>query len=526
MANRRRTSVIGSSGAITAAAGAISILVIAAIFVVGLAATQSQGVDQRILTAESDKARQEVIVVASGSTRRDTPIVAPARPESIESPTPTWWQRVTDEQSAWLSAGGVQAMAARPLTNGIARTTPTPAARTRNEPPPPIDARAIIAAARDAGGLRTAENTIAPAVRATRTPVAGARATSSPRPGTAVAPESDPSTLAARRASLRAAAVAPTQRTLRLPEWTFPTPTAGATRTVHPRASAIATAIVTKLPTLRNGENKWGVGIYRDSGHLIEVARLTRPGVILLMDPSPQFARAIREAAPDAFIVGRRYRREDDQPLDRPTERGEEMADYVAELAVPLKGIVDAWMSYNEVLGSSPSADYAAYDAFQVAFARRLQGSYGVSAVAANDGSGALEPDEYPRYFANAIRESHFFGVHAYSPPATASMRYDAEWNALRYRKIHDALERAGIKDKRMIITESGLGDGFRPGLIDDDTMAREFAWFSRELMKDAYVIGHAAFGLFDTRGDWPRFELTDTQVPRLTRALLDGAST
>jgi hypothetical protein len=178
-------------------------------------------------------------------------------------------------------------------------------------------------------------------------------------------------------------------------------------------------------------------------------------------------------------------------------------------------------MSYNEVVGHDAFEDYKRYNEFQVAFARRLQDVHGIAAVAANDGSGAVEPEDYPRYFAEAIRASQYFGVHAYSPPATSRMDVDAEWNALRYRKIHDELERAGIRGKQMVFTESGLGDGFRKGIASDEQMADDFVWFTRELAKDPYVIGHAAFGLFSGTGAWDRFELTDSNVPRLVRRLL-----
>ena len=178
-------------------------------------------------------------------------------------------------------------------------------------------------------------------------------------------------------------------------------------------------------------------------------------------------------------------------------------------------------MSYNEVLGSTPSQSYSDYNRFQLAFARRLQNIHGIAAVAGNDGSGALEPDDYPIYFAESIRASRYFGLHAYSPPATNAMEVDAEWNALRYRKIHDALERAGIRDKQMVITESGLGDGFREGQATDEQMANGYVWFTRELSKDSYMIGHAVFGLFDATGNWARFDLTETSVARLVPRLL-----
>lgn len=299
---------------------------------------------------------------------------------------------------------------------------------------------------------------------------------------------------------------------------------AGPTTTPRPPASPIPSRVSFTAPPLRNGDNKWGVGVYKDSNRVLDVIRETQPGVILLMDPQIEWAEKVRRAAPNAFIVGRRYRREDRQPLDRPLERGEEFADWVAELAVPLKGTVDAWMSYNEVLTSTPGPEYASYNTFMVGFARRLQGVHGVAAIASNDGSGALEPEDYPRYFAEAIRESQYFGVHSYSPPRSSSMKLEAEWHALRYRKIHDVLEAAGIRGKQMVITESGLGDGFRPDITDDEAMASDFVWFTRELQRDPYMIGQAAFGLFDGSGAWEKFELTDTKVPRLVRQALGAA--
>jgi hypothetical protein len=275
-------------------------------------------------------------------------------------------------------------------------------------------------------------------------------------------------------------------------------------------------------PTVRNGDRKWGIGVYKDSNRVADLLLETRPGVILLMDPSVGWAQRVRKQHPDAFIVGRRFRTEVDQPLDRPDERGAAFATWVAELAVPLRGTVDAWMGYNEAIGNPPrSLDYAAYNRFQVAFARKLQYGYGIAAVAANDAPGALQPDDYPRYFADAIQVSEFFGVHAYALPS-GSMEKDAEWHALRYRKIHEALERAGIRGKRMVITESGVGNGFRSARLTDEQMADGFVWLTRELRRDPYMIGQAVFGVFDETGAWPDYDITNTGVVDGVPRLLD----
>ena len=229
------------------------------------------------------------------------------------------------------------------------------------------------------------------------------------------------------------------------------------------------------------------------------------------MDPSPGWAKRLREWFPKAFIVGRRFRAEIAQPLDNPGPRGAAFADTVAEHAVPLKGAVDAWMSYNEVVGGNSYENYKRYNEFQVAFARRLQDTHGIAAVAANDGSGAVEPFDYPKYFADAIRASKYFGLHAYSPLGSHRMRDQSEWHALRYRKIHAELENAGIKGVKMVITESGLGDGWH-SRVDDVIMTEEYFWFTDELEKDAYMIGHASYGLFGD-GTWKPFDMRGTDI-------------
>lgn len=276
-----------------------------------------------------------------------------------------------------------------------------------------------------------------------------------------------------------------------------------------PRPSATATptpAPVTKV-------TKWGVGLYRNGGAYIPTLLEAKPTTILLVDPDVSFAREVRRWFPKAFIVGRIYLHETKQPLDNPSGRAIEFADRVAAIAVPLKGVVDAWMSYNEVVGHNDYEQYRAYNAFQVAFAQRLQDHHGIAAVAGNDGSGTVEPQDYPKYFAEAIRTSKYFGLHSYSPLGSRSMRDAAEWNTLRHRKIHEALEASGVRDVQMVITESGLGDGWN-GYVSEDEMTEDFIWFTDELYRDPYVIGHAAYGIFGD-GTWKTFDMNHTSILR-----------
>lgn len=259
-------------------------------------------------------------------------------------------------------------------------------------------------------------------------------------------------------------------------------------------------------------QSKIGVGVYADGGGyaLNELLKL-RPGVVVLMDPKPEFAREIRKRLPKAFIIGRRFAA--NQPLDNPEVRGAAFADYVAELAVPLKGIVDGWMSYNEPVGRGDVAGFKAYNAFQVAFAKRLQGTYGVGAVAGNDPPAAVDVMEYPKYFAEAIRISKFFGIHAYSSPDSSSLREpEASWHALRYRRIYSALQDAGIKSGPIVLTEVALAKGWRQMGVNEESVVADFIWLTDEVAKDSYVLGFAIFGIFTSPG-WESFDLGGTSV-------------
>ena len=335
-------------------------------------------------------------------------------------------------------------------------------------------------------------------------------------------------------------ALAPTATVTVTPE--VATPTGTATPTPSPTASPSATATPTPAPTATPSATppptttpaptatpaptptptptrgplritKLGLGVYGSGGaYQADIARW-RPSVILLMDPTVEFARTIRATYPKAFIVGRRY--VPDQRLDNPAGRGAAFADAVAQTALPLKGVINAWMSYNEVAAIYPTGNnFADWNVFQVAFAQRLQGTYGIDAVAGNDGPGAVEIGDYVKYFAGAIAASHYFGVHAYPGPDVHSLRQAGGPAAmLRYRRIHDALAAAGVKTPPFILTETGLYDGWR-GVESAEDMAADFIWLDGELEKDPYMLGQTVFGLFDpTNQQWQRFNVAGTAI-------------
>lgn len=272
----------------------------------------------------------------------------------------------------------------------------------------------------------------------------------------------------------------------------------------------------TPTPTPTRGPiriTKLGLGVYESGGAMLPVLDDARPSVILLMDPSIDFAKEVRRRFPKAFIVGRIFA--GSQPLDNPAQRGTEFADRVAASAVPLKGVVDAWMSYNEVANGDDIPNLIAYNAFQVAFAHRLQDDYGIPAVAGNDGPRSVRADLYPKYFAEAIRTSKYFGVHSYPDPKVKSLRDPGAFDQVfYYRKIHAELEKAGVKSGPFVITEIGLYNGWRD-VTTDTEMANDFTWVADQMNNDPYVVGMAVFGLFaPDRNEWKRFNVDGSNIP------------
>jgi hypothetical protein len=258
---------------------------------------------------------------------------------------------------------------------------------------------------------------------------------------------------------------------------------------------------------------KLGLGVYESGGGMLPILDQARPSVILLMDPSLDFAREVHRRFPKAFIVGRIFAAS--EPLDNPAQRGTAFADLVAGTAVPLKGVVDAWMSYNEIGSPDDPSTLVAYNAFQVAFAHRLQDVYGIAAVAGNDGPRAVPAELYPRYYADAIRTSRYFGVHVYANADIKSLRDpNAADQVFFYRKIHAALDAAGIQAGPFIFTEVGLYNGWR-GVESDHDMGNDFTWLADQVNNDPYVLGMTVFGMFANQR-WANFNVDGSAIPQI----------
>jgi hypothetical protein len=324
-----------------------------------------------------------------------------------------------------------------------------------------------------------------------------------------------------------AASIAPTQAPTLSPTpqpTVQPVPTVRPTNTVPPQATSAParppTATPTPGPIVTN--DKLGVGVYT-SAIPLNVLQTLRPAMILIQDPDPQSVTPLRKLFPKALIVGRHYMPDGDfmlahcnDPKEDHHAKGVAFADFLAHAAVPLKNIVNAWVSDNEQASGKDAAQLTCHAQFQAGFVETLQGKYGIDAVAGNEAVAAVEPSDYAKYFAKPISEAKYFGVHAYGKPETLDLQSDSQYYALRYRAIHDELVKAGVPlpTGGFLLTESGYYQGWR-GYVSDQKMANDFTWLEQETEKDSYVKGQFIFGI-GPQGRFGNYEIMGTTLLEL----------
>ena len=314
-------------------------------------------------------------------------------------------------------------------------------------------------------------------------------------------------------------------------------PTAAPTASVPPKPTSPPqptstpapppTATPTPGPIVTN--DKLGVGVYTP-GLPVPALRTLRPAMLLMEDPDPRAVSDLRAIFPKALIVGRHYVPDGDRslancsdPNEDHTAKGIAFADNLARTAVPLRQIVDAWVSDNEQTSHDRPQDYPCHAAFQVGFIETMQDKYHIAAVAGNDAAGAIEPSDYPKYFAKPISMATYFGIHAYGKPESRRLNNgpESQYYALRYRTIHDELVQArvplpkGLSDRGgggFLLTETGVYEGYR-GMVDDTNMANDFIWLEQQTEQDRYVTGQFVFGIGTQGTRFGPYEIMGTSV-------------
>jgi hypothetical protein len=285
--------------------------------------------------------------------------------------------------------------------------------------------------------------------------------------------------------------------------------------------------------------HKYGFHVNAASGQVFDAIVRVKPRIIKTLHHDVNFWRHVREVHPGAFIVGRLFT-PNQEFQSNPEGRGREFAERVLREEVnhqTFEGrpLYDAWESFNETIPESVGPDVMqAYDAFQVAFGRRIQGA-GFEPIAMNFGTGNFLGHHFVENFPGTLETYRYLGFHEYDWPTLWRLHRESEainggmWLTLRYRRTMNEVRQVYPNRHTIIITECGMTQGVHPEGVGDvgpwhpshpiseDDYWASMMWYNDELMRDDYVMGACLF-VVGAISPWESFEHLGGIVDRLER--------
>lgn len=295
------------------------------------------------------------------------------------------------------------------------------------------------------------------------------------------------------------------------------------------------------------------LGAYiQNSNYPLLMANLRQidPAVIVMHAESKQQVEIMRDAFPNAFIVGRVYMDQNTQGHffqtnwddQRAADGGARLAEYISAAnggAVTAsrggKPLLSAVMGLNEPYGGPssaagvPSAEWQrgakVLDVVQAMFQRKMLQEYGLETVAFNIAAGNFgSPFLYTEYFPLTLSSCKYLGFHVYGWPSL--IPDDKGWNtsALQVLPALDAIhKKVGHSRHLGIVTELGLtmaygGKGKDVGWLNDvqrisvedyDTQLR---WFLGLINGRSDILGAALYS-FAPNWDWMTFRHIATGI-------------
>lgn len=231
----------------------------------------------------------------------------------------------------------------------------------------------------------------------------------------------------------------------------------------------------------------------------VDYFRRAQPCIALSMDHNLDTWKEIRKVSPNTFVIGRHYIDDPDQHFeDNPEGRAEQFFQKMKPDADKMRGVYDAWMSYNEsVVKTVDSAKKLSR--FHVRWGDLMRQAKLVScAYSFATGNPEIELWEH---LADGLRHCDLLSLHEYSAP---TMDRDQSWLCLRYRRAMNALPADARRP--IVITETGIDGGTLPDptqaqrgwtfYTDEAGYVSTLKWYDNEIQKDDYVIGGAIFAM------------------------------
>lgn len=248
-------------------------------------------------------------------------------------------------------------------------------------------------------------------------------------------------------------------------------------------------------------KSKLGIYLINLGGiDVVEYVARAQPRVAVSMEHNLETWRAIKQASPNTFVIGRYYVDDADQKYeDDPEGLAERFFSLMRPDAEKMREVYDAWMSYNEIgLGKDDGARERArrYSRFHVRWGDLMRQT-GFISCAYSFATGNPELDLWP-YLTEGLCHCDLLSLHEYS---ACTMEQDQGWLCLRYRRAIATL--APEARRPVVITECGIDGGLigqaqsgwskftsEAGYLDS------LKWYDVELQKDDYVIGAAIFAM------------------------------
>ena len=314
---------------------------------------------------------------------------------------------------------------------------------------------------------------------------------------------------------------------------------------VMPTPTSTPTLTPTPIPTPYppGPPSKLGLFLTRLHPQVIEIIEHGQPPLIKTLELDPNFAKGIKDLAPNTILIGRLFQ-EAQLNLDAdPIPLARQFVNDLLPIATEPTRMTyfDAWEGPNEPVADNVDkmkrlADFEAERT-------RLLAERGIRSVIGNFATGHPDLPLWPHFepaLAAARQYNGYLGLHEYSAPVmqylsgglqpNGSDEGDEGWLTLRYRKAYrQFLRPMGYGDLPILITECGV-DGLvanRPGPADakgwqdfigtwlDNGLRNDppgvymdqLIWYDEELRKDAYIKGATIF-LAGASPGWETYDI------------------